>query len=259
MRVRQFSTTMGFAIALALAATGCVSSAKDDTKIGRGESFTSGDAKYDEFFQSVLDVQSKVADADGETSLKKTLAEGVGAKPSASLDDLFAAAKTRAQAMKTTGGSIYVEIIPEAKLFKKGGGKSDSDPFTKALEKTVRDGVARSDEFNGIGTQIHELENKREDLESGVDTAFPDAKRKDEVTKELAAAKDVLERSRLKAFAESGRALGVVVGVVRAVDTDNFDPALLADAGQKPQKAGPVGPVPAGRPVKTKPKQDFDP
>jgi len=248
------------ALLLAAASTGCISNAKDDTKIGKGESFTSGDPKYDEFFQSVLDVQAKVADADGETPLKKTLADGVGVKPTATTDEMIAAAKTKAQAVKSGGGGLYVQLLPEAKLFSKGGKqapKGEGETFTKALEKTVHDGVAHSDELSGIGSQIHDLEGKVDDLSAGVDKTFSDPKRKDEVTKELAAAKDVLERSRLKAYAESGRALAFVVGVVRAVDTDSFDPSLLdGKPGPKQAVAGPVG---GGHPVKAKPKQDFDP
>jgi hypothetical protein len=246
---------MSFACALALSSAGCISSAKDDTKIGRGESFTSGDAKYDQFFQSVLDAQAKVDGADGEAPLKKALAAGLGVKASMATDEMIAAAKSKAEAMKTGGGGLYVQILPETKLFKKPS-KEESEAFTKAVEKTVHDGIVRSDELSGIGTQIKDLEARIEELSDGAGDAFEDPQKKDEVVKELAAAKDVLERSRLKAYAESGRALSFVVGVVRAVDTGGFDTLAMAEAKPAP-KPGWSGK--AGKPGKPKPKQDFDP
>jgi hypothetical protein len=243
--------------ASALLLFGCAGFGKEDTRIGRGESFTSGDPKYDEFFQSVLDAQAKVADTDGEAPIKKMLADGLGMKSSTGTDEVLAAAKSKAEAMQSGGGSLYVQILPETKLFKKPS-KQESETFTKAVEKAVHDGVAKSDELAGIGTQIHQLEQKQEELSNDVDKTFSDAKRKDEVIKELAAAKDVLEKSRLKAYAESGRALAFVVGVVRAVDTEGYDPVAMAGSSQAPK--GFTGPIGKGGPLpKPKPKQDFDP
>mgnify|MGYP006915312785 CR=1 FL=1 len=88
------------ALALTAPLVGCMPP-QGDTKMARGEGFQTGDPKYDEFFQAVLDAKSKVEDVDGTAALKKTLADGLkgaggGSKKAMSTDELFSAAKSKA-------------------------------------------------------------------------------------------------------------------------------------------------------------------
>jgi hypothetical protein len=215
------------ALALAVPAGGCLPH-QGDTKMARGEAFTSGDPKYDEFFQSVLDAKSKVEDIDGARALRKTLAEGLeSTKESQSNDDLFAAAKSKADSTKEGGGAFYVQFLPKAKLYKRG--KAEADKFSKAVEKTVEEGISKSDEYAGLALQFEQLEGKVEGLIDGAGEAFKDPKKKDEVVAELEAAKDVLEQARMKALAESGRALNFVVELARNVDTGGADAVAIAE------------------------------
>lgn len=241
--LRPSSVLVALALALgAASAVGCVPP-QADTKMARGEGYSTGDPKYDEFFQEVIDAKSKVEDVDATTGLKKTLADGLGAKKSMSDDDLFAAAKSKSDTIKQGGGGFYVQILPSAKLYKRG--KAAEDGFVKAVEKTVADGISRSDELSGIAIRIRGLEEKIDGLIDGAGDVFKDAKKKDEVVAELEAARGVLEKARLKALAESGRALNFVVELARNVDTGGADTVAIAEATPQPT-AKPTG---VGRPV----------
>ena len=242
------------------------------TKIGQGESFASGEAKFDAFFEEVLDARTKASNIDGESPLRQRLAEGLGLAPNAASDQMISTAKERADAFKTSGGSLYVQMLPEAKLFTREG-KDKVGSLPKAVEETVKLGVEKSDELNGLGNQIRQIEAKLDDLKHEAETAFPDPKKRAEVLRELDAAQEVLEKARLRAFAESGRALAFVVAVVRAVDTGGAALVAEAEAGKpKPKPAGTAKPAgagtgkpaagtgkPAGGTAKPKHKEDFDP
>ncbi len=243
------------------------------TKIGHGESFASGEAKFDAFFEEVLDARTKSSNLDGESPLREKLAEGLGLARNVAADQMLTTAKERADAMKTSGGSLYVQLLPEAKLFTREG-KDKGGSLPKAVEDTVKLGVEKSDELNGFGVQIRQIEAKLDDLKHEAETAFPDAQKRAEVLRELDASQEVLEKSRLRAFAESGRALAFVVAVVRAVDTGGADLVAasepVAPAKTKPKRGGgksaggtgkpAAGPAkPAGGAGKPKPKEDFDP
>ncbi|MFO0610975.1 MAG: hypothetical protein U0414_00205 [Polyangiaceae bacterium] len=234
------------ALALSTASLAGCMPPQGDTKMARGEAFTTGDPKYDEFFQEVLDAKSKVEDLDGTTGLKKTLGEGLGSKKSMSNDELFAAAKSKADSMKQGGGGFYVQMLPSAKLYKRGKA-ADGDAFVKAVEKTVGDGITRSDELSGMAVRIEQLEAKIDGLVEGAGEAFKDSKKKEEVVAELEGARVVLEKARLKALAESGRALNFVVELARNVDTGGADAVAIADAAPAPVATKPTGNV--GRPV----------
>lgn len=240
---------VGLLVALALTAplVGCMPP-QGDTKMARGEGFQTGDPKYDEFFQAVLDAKSKVEDVDGTAALKKTLADGLqgggGSKKSMSTDELFSAAKSKAEAIKEGGGAFYVQMLPSAKLYKRG--KGGDDPFAKAVEKTVSEGISRSDQLSTIAVEIEQLEEKVDGLVDGAGEAFKDPKKKDEVVAELEAARDVLAKARLKALAESGRALNFVVELARNVDTGGADTVAVAEATPPPATTKPTG---GGRPV----------
>lgn len=243
MRIFRSSLVV-LALVLGTGAIGCMPP-QGDTRMARGEGYSTGDPKYDEFFQEVLDAKSKVDGVDATTGLKKTLADGLGgSKKSMSDDELFAAAKSKSDSVKQGGGAFYVQILPSAKLYKRG--KAAEDGFVKAVEKTVADGLSRSDELSGIAIRIRGLEEKVDGLIEGAGDTFKDAKKKDEVVAELEAARDVLEKARLKALAESGRALNFVVELARNVDTGGADAVAVAEATPQPT-AKPTGAV--GRPV----------
>lgn len=233
-----------------------------EAKIAKGESYASGQAKFDAFFEEVLDARSKVADIDGEAPLRRALAEGLGIAPDAAADQMLASAKERATAMKSSGGAVKVQLAPEAKIIAREG-KDKGGNFTKALGETVKQGVESSQELTGLGTQIEAVSAKLPDLDKEVDAAFPDPVKRDEVKRELAASKEVLEKSRLRALAESGRALAFVVAVMRAVDTEGNEALASNEPLPKPKPPGGKwsgARPPAGKPAgKPKPKDDFDP
>ena len=232
-----------------------------EPKIAKGESYASGQAKFDAFFVDVLDARSKVNDIDGEAPLRRALAEGVGLAPDAASDQLLKSAKEHATALKSSGGAVKVQVSPEAKIITRDG--KGTGPFTKSLGETVKQGVESSEELNGLSNQIATVAAQLDPLSKEVDAAFPDPVKRDEVKRELAASKEVLDKARLRALAESGRAFAFVIAVMRAVDTEGNEALASNEPIPKPKPTGAKWSgtkPPAGKPAgKPKPKEDFDP
>lgn len=246
------------------------------TKIGQGESFACGNPKFDSFFEEVLDLRTKTSSLDGEGPVRKKLAEGLGLAAGVASDQALSNSKERADALKANGGSFYLQLFPEAKTYAKDGSKEKGAALAKAVEDTAKLAVETSDEYAGLAAQIRQTEGKLEDLKREAETAFTDPAKRAEVTRELDASQEELEKARMRAQAESGRALNFVAALARAVDTGGADLIAAADGppGKKPppgkptgkpaggagKPAGGAGPAkPAGGGAKPKHKEDFDP
>jgi hypothetical protein len=280
---RTTSVALLLLVGIAATATGCgAPSMTPLTKIAQGESYACGNPKYDSFFEEVLDARTKTSALDGEGPLKKRLADALGLEASAANDQLFGAAKEKADALKNAGGSLYVQISPEPKTFSHDG-KDKSSGFAKAVEETTKAGVDKADEYSGLASQIQQTAAKLDDLKREAETAFPDAHKRAEVMQELDASGEELDKAKMRALAESGRSLSFVVALARAANTGGAD-VLAGEPGAakgkpsggktasaaKPSGAGPAKPSGAGaakpsgagptKPAGTKkPKEDFDP
>lgn len=254
------------ALTFALAASGCAAGAPP-SKLLLGQPVQSGEERYDSFFQSVSDIKFRSDDAKGEEPLRKKVASAVGLKESAKLDDTLEAAKTKSAELKKDGGKFFVVVAPKPKLIVKKGAEENKDAasFVQAIEEAIRLGIDRSEELQGISDNAAGLEEALPGLEEDLDKTFPDAGKREEMRVEMAAAKDMLERARLRAGYESGRSLRFVVLLASAVDAGAAAELLAMEASgvakqPKPFKGkwtGKGGGKAGGKPGK--PKNDFDP
>ncbi|NUP07027.1 MAG: hypothetical protein HOW73_13315 [Polyangiaceae bacterium] len=251
-----------FFIALTLlAASGCWWN-QSTSHLAKGEEYKSGQEKYDTFFASVTELRGKTNDAKGESDLRKQVAEAVGLPASAKLEDTLDAAKTRSNELKKDGGRFFVVVAPEPKLIVKKGVEENKDAtaFAKTIEDAIKQGIQRGDELDGLAREAANLEETLSSLEKELDASFADTSTKDQVKLELDAARELLENSRLRAGSESGQALRFVVLLASAVDSGAAAELLAMEAGGSTKK--PAKPIPRGKPgkpVKPRPKNDFDP
>jgi len=235
--------------------------------LAKGEAYTSGKEKYDTFFASVKELRSKADEAEGEAPIRKKVAVAVGLQEDAKLEDTIDAAKSRSNELKKDGGRFFVVVAPEPKLILKKGAEENKDAatFAQTIEDAIKQGIQRGDELDGLAREAASLEQTQATLDKDVEVAFKDSEEKEQVKVELVAAKDILERSRLRAGNESGRALRFVVLLASAVDSGAAAELLAMTAGAtaKQTKVAKIRPGGgrggSGKPAKPKPKNDFNP
>jgi len=268
MRVLR-PTTLSRAAVVALMLTmplgGCIATAPT-SHLANGESYASGQEKYDSFFNSVAETKKKADDSEGEAPLRKKVASALGLEESAKTSETLDAAKSRSSDLKKGGSKFYVVLDPEAKLVVKAGpeDKDDTKAFVEAVGGAIKDGLASADELTAFARDVESLEAQLPTLDSDLATTFPEPSKQSEVKLELDAAKAILEKARLKAESESGRALRFSVMLAGAVDSGAAGELLAAAANkgnEKPKPKGRGGVAKGGGKggAKPKPKQDFDP
>ncbi len=261
-------TSRAIAVAITLLATplatGCTGAAT--SHLMKGEAYTSGQEKYDSFFASVKELHGKAEQAEGEAPIRKKVAVAVGLTEGAKLEDTIDAAKSKSNELKKDGGRFFVVVAPEPKLIVKKGAdeNKESAAFAQTIEDAIKQGIQKGDELDGLAREAASLEQTLSSLEKEVDETFKASNEKGQVKVELDAAKEMLERSRLRAGNESGRALRFVVLLASAVDSGAAAELLAMTAGAsakqpKTPKGRPIAKGGVGKPVKPKPKNDFDP
>jgi hypothetical protein len=245
--------------------SGCFLFEDSASRLKNGESYTSGQEKYDAFFASVSDVRGRAEKAEAEAELRKKVAEAVGLPASAKLEDTIDAAKTKSNELKKDGGRFFVVVAAEPKLIVKKGTEENKEAatFAQTIEDAIKEGIKRGDELDALAREAAGLEETLVGLEKEFETTtFSDDTTKDQVKLELDASKELLEKARLRAGSESGQALRFVVLLASAVDSGAAAELLAMEAGMTKEKPKPKpfrGGGRPGKPVKPKPKNDFDP
>ncbi len=260
--VKEAILTALFALTVS-ANTGCLTNAAT-SELKLGKAVSSGEERYDSFFQSVTDVKTRADDAKGEDPMRKKVAVAAGLKESAKLDETLEAAKSKSAALKKDGGQFFVVVAAQPKLIVKKGSEEnkDSAAFAQAIEEAIRQGIDKSEELQGIVQNAVSLEEALPGLEEDVDKSFADSSKRDQVKVELAAAKELLENAKYRAGYESGRSLRFVVLLASAVDSGAAAELLALSAGGAAKAPKPVfkGKWQGGGKGKgKKPKNDFDP
>lgn len=280
----RFMTSPRLLHAIAAAATvlalGCVaqlgSSEVAGTKLAQGEELVTGNAKYDEFFASTRNLLSRTNGLQ-TPALHRPVAGMLDVKDKNDPSATYAAAKERVGKLKEKGGSVYAALVPEPKLVHKLDASDKTAPaLMTGIENALREGVSRSRQFEAIAREVDALEATRAALEGDTASSFEDAELRANVDQELEAARVLLGEAKLRADAESGRALRFVVALAEAVDTGSAEklasteaPAAAAPAkkpgggklGVRPggAKPGGGGAAPAKPAKPKKPAEDFDP
>ncbi len=248
-------------LALALGLGACVPTQK--SHLLQGESYQSGQERYDGFFSSVGQLRTRTDELDGAQPLRAKVAVAVGLPETAKLDETIEAARARSNELKKDGGRFYVVVATEPKLIVKKGSEENKNAaaFASAVEGAIKGGIQRSNEIEALAKEAAELAQGIPSLEQEVEATFTDGSTRDQVKLELGAAKEILEKAKLKAGTESGQALRFVVLLASAVDSGAAELLALETSAKKEEKPKPKwkGKPGTGKPGKPKPKQDFDP
>jgi len=275
MRLKKLSRSALAALGLSLAfpfAVGCVTPI---THIARGEPFSTGDPKYDEFFSAVRKLRAEALEAEvDEQATRSPLVKALGLEDKATAGAAVSEAELRAKKLGEAGVLLHLEITPDAKLFtqqRKTPPNAESKALLEAIEKSAKDALALSKRLGAIEARSNELEKMRAELREKANTTFraDTEARRGEILNELDSSRDVLAES-----AETGRSYAAlsskfVIDLARAVETG----AKVSGAGAAPTKpppkkswsgggrrpSGGAPSKPAAPPKKPKPSDDFEP
>jgi hypothetical protein len=215
--------------------------------VAQGESFSTGNATFDDFFSAVREVRTQALsardDAEGaHAGLVTALGIEAKAKTSLTLDE----AGARAKKLQEKGVLLHLEIAPEPK-FVTVHGKADVGPeneaLLKAMEGAVRSSLETRKRLASVAAHAAELEKRRAELRDQAPTAFHEEKqpKRDEIIAELDASKAVLADAGEGASRAAGAASRFVVELVQVVETGGgVTPEVPRPAG--PRKKGQPGP-----------------
>ncbi|HEY4122592.1 MAG TPA: hypothetical protein VGM56_32230 [Byssovorax sp.] len=220
------------ALALGLAALVSLGCLHSSSHVERGEPFSTGVQKYDDFFKEVIALQnaSKQAD-DEEVEGRSDLVAALGLPAKTDLAVAVGETRTRAQKMKAYGVLMHLELTPDVKLVTSRG--KTADEFPPALAQGISESTRKSLD---LARRLDEASARAQDLEKArvkLRTDAPDAFRaltqvqRDEIVHELDASADVLVGVQDEAKRHAGRASEFVVGVVTAVETGAAGAAAL--------------------------------
>ena len=279
------------AIAIALATAGCFGRAA--TKIEAGESPSTGEAAYDDFFTAVLKARDEAKKAEEEESAaRQELARALGADADAMIDK----AAERAKKLHDYGVLMHLQLLPSTRLLVKKSGDApeggDAESLTRSVETAAGKSMALARRVAEIGAQTAKLDKQRVELREGTAQKLegaPSGKRA-EIEKELDGSKAVLEETSGTSVRVAGAASRLLVDLARAVETGATDAegpppteacpppsaknakkgaaSLPRGRAPKPPASQPrasapapaASPAPAAKPArKGKPSDDFEP
>lgn len=219
-----------------------------DTLVEQGQAPTTGNAEYDAFFKSVVELRAQTQDAEtAEHSARAELAKALGLPDKTEQESMLEAAHQRAKQLKDNGISLHLQITPEPKMIKVEGTipvDAPNQAIVDAVEKSAKSSIELSAKLGVLPDRAAELEKKRTALAAQTNTVFKTAKtaQRREVEKELEGAADVLEESSRTSTKYAGMASKFVLDLAQAVETGGAAAALAA-AGKGPAVAAP-GKVP---------------
>jgi hypothetical protein len=240
----------------------------------RGESFTTGNGSFDEFFGAVIEVRGQARAAPGEAEAAHAdLVKALGLESKAAAGETLDQAGARAKKLKDKGVLLHLEIAPEPKLL---ATRPKTDPggdetLFKAVESSVKSSLETNKRLAAVAARAAELEKRRADLRNQAPDAFQreTLTKRDAILAELDAAKGVLADAGDEASRAAGAASRFVVNLVQAVETGGPTTPDPGKAGKGRKFGGPfaakggaaAAPGGAPPPPKKKPKggDDFEP
>jgi hypothetical protein len=220
-----------------------------DTMVEQGQAPTTGNAEYDAFFKSVVELRAQTQDAEtAEHAARADLAKSLGLPDKTDQEKMLEAAHERAKQLKDNGISLHLQITPEPKMIKVEGTiplDAPNQAIVDAVEKSAKSSIELSAKLGVLPDRAAELEKKRTELAAQTNTVFKTAKtaQRREVEKELEGAADVLDESSRTSTKFAGMASKFVLDLAQAVETGGAAAALAA-AGKGPGVAA-AGKAPA--------------
>lgn len=219
---------------------------RTDTLVEQGQAPTTGNAEYDTFFKSVVELHAQTRDAESaEQGSRAELAKSLGLPEKTDQEAMLEAARERAKQLKDNGISLHLQLTPEPKMIKVEGTiplDAPNQAIVDAVEKSAKSSIELSEKLGVLPERAAELEKKRAELASRTVTDFKTAKtaQRREVEKELDGAADVLEDSSRVSTKYAGLASKFVLDLAQAVETGGAAAALAA-AGKAGAAAKPPG------------------
>lgn len=257
--------------------------------VGQGRQYKSGDPTFDEFFESLYDLQVEMATApDEEKEIRKRLAKQLEVDQDASASLLAKKAGEIAKEMATKGVGLKVEMDegdvdakPTAEVHTAGGmPNSDDKAFIDAVETTMQKELDLARAMKKRQKALERMEATIVELEPRIDTTFRlgGPRKKAEVRKNIDDAKKLfaLMTTRADDVQESARQTAKKLAEAVKTDDGKFSAppppeepeAPAPDEGSekkaKPAKhpaqhAAPPPAAPAPKPKPAPPPSDFEP
>jgi hypothetical protein len=161
-------TILGLSVALG-AGTACDLS---QGKVGQGQLYLSGEARFDAYFKDVHAIQVWAAEwPDDRKATRRPLISMLDLTPDAA-DVTIVQATHEKVALLMRGGAIKLEtFVDEARVSTSGNAKSDPGLF-RAIEETANGELQRARKLNAMLPKLNELAKLGHSLEVRVDETF---------------------------------------------------------------------------------------
>lgn len=256
--VRRYLAPLTLAIGLAVQTTAC-EGLFGSTKVGQGQLFTAGEARYDAYFNAVHERQVAAAGwPDDQKASRKALVSNLALVPNASTSTLLSAITDKSRGLG--GQGVRVEWAgDDPHVVAATGARSDAT-FFKAVEDTLRSDRDRGARLLVTARELEELAHQGEGLQPQVNATFkaqgPDKQR--EVRLELSSAIDALKSLAANARRNARDVESFTVDVQEALNTASgshkkpSSPALPSVPGSKKEPERP----PEAKPEKPEAKPE---
>jgi hypothetical protein len=244
--------------ALFLGSVGCFG--PSSSALERGEPLTTGQQRFDDYFAQVAALRDKVQGFDSDLfPVRQPLTEQLGLNSDASMRELMAKVRERADKLRSFGLTMGLVLSPTPKVVTQKG-KLDADVEDERVVLAVEDSAKRAyttfKEFGELARQAATLDAQRGGLAEHIDKLDATDPNRGVIEDEIVAAGRVLEQAQDKLLKDS-RTLGLyLMWLSEAVDTgaaaSQDKECEQAIAGKPPTKkpGKPVGPLPKGPPAR---------
>lgn len=228
--------------------------------VSRGERFKTGKVAYDEYFSSVFELQSELANVpDDRKAARSTLLQTLGLPPTASPERLIEALDQRSRGLRQAGGRIVVNNTT-AQVEK---GSADDKSLAQGLSSCLLGEVQIMTRMQKMPERVESLLQIAEALAGSIDSDFG-ASERGEVEGELEASRSALRAlinaSKTAANTSTSYVEELIVAATDAKPTE--PPNSPPTAPSKPKSSGVSKPKSSGAgPAKppAKPEDDFNP
>jgi hypothetical protein len=228
-----------------------------EPRVARGETVTTGNMAYDDFFNAVHDLRSEANEApNDERAPYAHLTKVLGLDPASPASKTVGEAGARAKKLaQERGVQMHLELAPEARLITaKGDAGPDTETLVKAMDEAAKSSLDMRRRLEALAARAGDLEKRRADLRAEAPAAFHDASTsaRAEVLAELDAAAAVLAASGEAANRSAGAVSRFVVDLAQAIETGGpaFAPDVKGRGTRRPVvTAAAPPPPPAPSPV----------
>jgi hypothetical protein len=219
-----------FAVALA----GCGPAAVTRTRVERGETVTTGVTAYDAFFRELGEANGEIDKVAAEvSSAAKPLKDAIGAQGKGTPPEVM---RSEAKKLQTSGTLLHLQLVPDTKVVTSGKPDAPTEKLLAAAEQAAKGSLAVARRADEVLARIADLEKRRAELVDTASTSFPQAAKRNEITRELAAAEAVLASARAAVERHGGTASKLVLDLAMALETGAG--TAVAAVVKKPTKPG---------------------